>query len=105
MANDRANSPALRPTGVALPFCTVPSVLIFTLAGCPFCVRAKALLDTKGCRYREVDVSSDWEQRASVSSRTGHRTFPQIFIGDRFIGGCDELHALDRAGRLDPLLA
>jgi glutaredoxin 3 len=81
------------------------SVLIYTLRGCPFCVRAKGLLDSKGRRYREIDVTSDWEERGRISVRSGHRTFPQIFIGDSFIGGCDELYALERAGRLDAMLA
>ena len=80
-------------------------VVIYTLSGCPFCVRAKALFDSKGAPYREIDVSADHGERGKVSGRTGHRTFPQIFIGDEFVGGCDEVHALDRAGRLDPLLA
>lgn len=79
-------------------------VRIYTIGGCPFCVRAKALLGSKGCRYDEVDVSSDPDERARLNGRTGHGTFPQIFIGEEFVGGCDELHALDRAGRLDPLL-
>jgi glutaredoxin 3 len=83
----------------------VHPILIYTLTGCPYCARAKALLDAKGKTYREVDVSADYEERARVSGQTGHRTFPQIFFGDRFIGGCDDLHALDRAGELDPLLA
>ena len=80
-------------------------VLIYTLRGCPFCVRAKGLLDAKGREYREIDVTSDWEERGRISSQTGHRTFPQIFIGDAFVGGCDELYALERAGRLDAMLA
>lgn len=80
-------------------------VLIYTLSGCPYCVRAKALLDSKEAPYREVDVSADFAERSRISSETGQRTFPQIFIGDRFVGGCDDLHALERAGELDPLLA
>lgn len=95
----------LRLTPVELTVRGVAPVEIYTLRSCPFCVRAKALLDAKGVRYREVDVSSDEDGRRGVSGRTGHRTFPQIFIGGRFVGGCDELHALDRAGGLDPLLA
>lgn len=81
------------------------AVVIYTLRGCPFCVRAKGLLDAKKSRYREIDVTGSWEERGRVQARTGHRTFPQIFIDDSFIGGCDELHALDRAGKLDSLLA
>lgn len=83
----------------------MPPVVIYTLRGCPFCVRAKSLLDSKGRSYREIDVTSDWEERGRVSDRSGHRTFPQIFIGETFLGGCDELYALERAGRLDAMLA
>ena len=83
----------------------MPPVVIYTLRSCPFCVRAKHLFDRKKVRYREVDVTSNWDERMKISSRSGHRTFPQIFIGDSFIGGCDELHALERAGKLDPMLA
>lgn len=80
------------------------SVLIYTLRSCPFCVRAKALLDSKGIGYREVDVTLDSDERVAVSRKTRHRTFPQIFIGESFVGGCDELFALHRAGKLDPML-
>lgn len=80
-------------------------VSIYTLRGCPFCVRAMALLDARGQAYEETDVSADPSARAEVCRRTGHPTFPQIFIDDRFIGGCDDLQALDRAGRLDAMLA
>lgn len=89
---------ARRPANLVKP------VLIYTLRGCPFCVRAKGLLDSKGRAYREIDVSGDWEQRGKVQGRTGHRTFPQIFIGDSFVGGCDELFTLERAGKLDAML-
>lgn len=81
------------------------TVVLYTLAGCPFCTRAKALFDSKGAAFQEIDVSADPEERQLVSRRTGHRTFPQIFIGEEFVGGCDDVQALDRAGRLDPLLA
>jgi len=83
----------------------VHPVIIYTLRGCPFCVRAKGLLDSKGREYREIDVTADWDERRRVSGRSGHRTFPQIFVGEAFVGGCDELYALDRAGKLDPMLA
>jgi len=79
-------------------------VVIYTLRGCPFCIRARALLDSKSAHYTEIDVTADYEARTSVSRRSGHRTFPQIFIGDAFVGGYDELSSLDRAGRLDPML-
>lgn len=80
-------------------------VVIYTLRGCPFCIRAKALLDSKSAPYTEIDVTADYAERASISTRSGHRTFPQIFIGDAFVGGYDELSSLDRAGRLDPMLS
>jgi glutaredoxin 3 len=81
-----------------------PVVEIYTLRGCPFCVRAKALLKQKGVDFKEIDVTSNWDERVRVSDLTGHRTFPQIFVGDTFIGGCDELYDLERAGRLDSVL-
>lgn len=80
-------------------------LVVYTLRGCPYCVRAKGLLDSKGRAYEEIDVSADWDARAQVSARSGHRTFPQIFLGEDFLGGCDELYALERAGKLDGLLA
>jgi glutaredoxin 3 len=79
-------------------------VVIYTLRSCPFCIRAKALFDSKAVRYTEIDVTGDYDERDRISRQSGHRTFPQIFIGTAFIGGYDELSALDRAGRLDPLL-
>lgn len=82
----------------------MPPVQIYTLRGCPFCARATSLLDSKGGSYREFDVTGDPEERGRICSRSGHRTFPQIFIGETFIGGCDELYALEKAGRLDALL-
>jgi glutaredoxin 3 len=80
-------------------------VLIYVLRGCPYCVRAKALLDSKAIPYREIDVTADQAERRRLCERTGHWTFPQIFIDDRFIGGCDELVALERRGKLDVLLS
>lgn len=80
-------------------------VVIYTLRSCPFCIRAKALLDSKAVRYTETDVTADYDERARISRHSGHRTFPQIFIGDVFVGGYDELSSLDRAGRLDTMLA
>lgn len=81
-------------------------VEIYTRQFCPFCTRAIALLDSKGVTYTHVDAGMDPEQKAIMVQRgNGARTFPQIFINDMHIGGCDELHALDRAGKLDPLLS
>jgi glutaredoxin 3 len=73
---------------------------------CPFCRRAEALLRQKGViEIVMIDVVLDVKGRADLEARTGRRTVPQIYIGDTHVGGCDELHALDRAGKLDPLLA
>ncbi len=78
---------------------------IYTTPICPFCHRAKQLLDRKGAPYREINVMLKPVTRAEMRERAGGaRTVPQIFIGDRHIGGCDELYALDRKGGLDPLL-
>jgi glutaredoxin 3 len=82
------------------------AVEIYTWRFCPFCVRAKALLDRKGVAYTEYAIDGDEAARAVMAERAeGRRSLPQIFINDAAIGGCDELHALERAGRLDPLLA
>lgn len=79
-------------------------VKIYTTQTCPFCVRAKRLLERKRIPYQEVDVSSDDEARIELTRRTGRRTVPQIFIGDQHVGGSDELHALEERGELDSLL-
>jgi len=73
---------------------------------CPFCRRAEALLREKGVVEIEmIDVVLDAKGRAELQAKTGRRTVPQIYIGDTHVGGCDDLQALDRAGKLDPLLA
>jgi glutaredoxin 3 len=79
-------------------------VTIFTTHFCPFCVRAKRLLDHKGVPYREVDVSFDDELRERMVTESGRRTVPQIFIAGRPIGGFEELQALEERGELDTLL-
>lgn len=83
-----------------------PRVDIYTTFTCPFCYRAKRLLDSKGVKYNEFDITMGGSKRQEMLSRApGARTVPQIFIGDRHVGGSDELAALDRGGRLDALLA
>jgi len=82
----------------------VKPVKIYTTQSCPYCVRAKRLLQKKNVPYEEIDVSGDDEQRMRLIERTGRRTVPQIFIGERHVGGSDELHALDQRGELDSLL-
>ncbi len=82
------------------------SVTLYTSPLCGYCHAAKRLLDRKGIAFTEIDVSAAPERRAEMVQRSGGgRTVPQIFIGDTHIGGFDDMNALDRAGRLDPLLA
>ncbi|MAA98486.1 MAG: glutaredoxin 3 [Stappia sp.] len=82
------------------------SVEIYTRQMCGFCTRAKSLLQQKGVSFREFDATFDPELRKEMIQRTnGGSTFPQIFINETHVGGCDELMALERAGKLDALLA
>jgi len=83
----------------------MPPVRIYTTPICPYCARAKSLLARKGVGFEEIDVYMNPEARAEMTARSGGYTVPQIFIGEKHIGGCDELHALEDAGELDPLLA
>ena len=78
---------------------------IYTTRYCPYCIAAKRLLSQKGVKFTEIDVSADQEERSRMAARAnGRTTVPQIFIDSIHVGGCDELYALDRAGRLDDLL-
>ena len=82
------------------------SVEMYTIPFCPFCVRAKALLRDKGVAFREIDVAQNSTAREEMHTRApGWRTVPQIFIGEYHVGGCEELMALEREGRLDALLS
>jgi glutaredoxin 3 len=84
----------------------VPLVQIYTKSFCPYCWRAKHLLDSKGVRYEEIAVDYGGEERQRMIQRAhGRTTVPQIFIGEQHIGGCDDLVALERAGKLDDLIA
>ena len=83
----------------------MPEIVVYSSDWCGFCMRAKALLQHKGLEFNEVVVDGDPERRAEMQSRSGRTSVPQIFVGDTHVGGCDELYALERAGRLDPLLA
>jgi glutaredoxin 3 len=82
------------------------TVRMYTTPICPYCVRAKSLLKKKGVEVEEIDIYMSNEARQEMQSNTGGaRTVPQIFIGDTHVGGCDDLYALEKAGKLDPMLA
>ncbi len=83
----------------------MPHITVYSTPICPYCVRAKDLLKRKGQTYNEIDVSDDTERAKMIEKAGGRRTVPQIFIGERHIGGFDDLAALDKAGELDALLA
>ena len=85
--------------------CTMLKIEIYSKEVCPYCVRAKKLLTKKGLDFTEIDIAQQTELRDAMSKRAnGKQTVPQIFINDKHIGGCDDLYALDAAGKLDGLL-
>ncbi|XUY28749.1 glutaredoxin 3 [Agrobacterium sp. rho-8.1] len=81
------------------------SVTIYTRDFCGFCARAKALLESKGVDFTEYNATTNPDYRQEMMNKSGGNTFPQIFIGEKHVGGCDDLHALDRDGKLDAFLA
>jgi glutaredoxin 3 len=84
----------------------MPPITIYTKASCPYCHAAKALLRKKNAPFEEISVDGDRNAQAAMAVKAGGRwTVPQIFIGDRHVGGSDDIHSLDAAGGLDPLLA
>ena len=83
---------------------TGPAVVMYTTSWCPYCSRARRLLEAKNVAFEEIDIDSSPEKRAEMQNRSGRRTVPQIFIGDHHVGGSDDLHALEEAGKLDSLL-
>lgn len=78
---------------------------IYSSNYCPFCIRAKQLLDSKGVKYSEINVDGKPDVRAKMARLAGRTSVPQIWIDDTHVGGCDELIALDRTGKLDTMLA
>ncbi|HXP77070.1 MAG TPA: glutaredoxin 3 [Stellaceae bacterium] len=83
----------------------MPRVEIYSTMFCPYCARAKSLLERKGVKYENFDIIEDSSKREEMLKRANGRTsVPQIFINGEHIGGCDDLYALDRAGKLDPKL-
>ncbi len=82
------------------------NIEIYTWSSCPFCIRAKGLLNKKGVSYQEYCIDGDNAAREAMTVRArGSRSLPQIFINNQHIGGCDDIHALDAQGKLDSLLA
>ena len=82
----------------------MPTVTIYTTPSCPYCRRARILLTRKGVTFEEIDASDPSIREAMIERAAGSYTVPQIFIGSRHIGGCDDLYDLDAKGELDPLL-
>jgi glutaredoxin 3 len=83
---------------------TKPAVILYVTGWCPYCQRAKQLLTQKSLVFDEINVDDDAKFREEMMARSGRRTVPQIFIGDKHIGGCDDLFALDGSGELDRLI-
>ena len=83
----------------------MPTITIYTTTYCPYCVKAKDLLKRKGVSWTEISAEDDDVREAMIVKAGGRRTVPQIFIGDTHVGGCDDLYALDKAGKLDAMLA
>ena len=81
-----------------------PKIEMYTKAFCPFCVRAKGLLKGKGMSFIDIPAAMNRGKRAEMNRRSGRNTFPQIFIDGKHIGGCDDIFALERSGKLDVLL-
>lgn len=82
----------------------MPEIIIYTAGRCPYCTMAKRLFERKGATYTEIDIDSRPGLREEVMEKTRRRTVPQIYIGDRHIGGFDDLQAMDMQKQLDPLL-
>lgn len=79
-------------------------VVIYTKHGCPYCTRAKQLLDSKRVTYKEIGIESEPHHRQQMIEKSGRHTVPQIFIDDKHVGGCDDLYELEHQGKLDMLL-
>ena len=102
IARDRFKGVGTCPKGICM---SAPKVEIYTKWGCPYCVRAKALLDAKGVKYDEYDITLGGPKKAEMQDRVpGAMTVPQILIDDVAVGGSDDIHALDHAGKLDAML-
>lgn len=83
---------------------SAPPITVYLTGWCPYCERARHLLNQKGFKFQEVDVGDDPSRRAEMIARSGRHTVPQIFIGERHIGGCDDLLELDASGELEHII-
>ncbi len=83
---------------------SAPHVVVYSTAMCPYCIRAKSLLQTKGVSFEEIRIDIDRDKMAEMMQRSQRRTVPQIFIDDYHVGGFDDMATLDAYGKLDPLL-
>jgi glutaredoxin 3 len=83
---------------------SAPPITVYVTGWCPYCQRARALLTTKGLVFNEINVDDDDKFRQEMIERSGRRTVPQIFIGEKHVGGCDDLFALEDSGELDRLI-
>jgi glutaredoxin 3 len=81
-----------------------PRVVMYATGWCPYCTRARQLLERKQVSFELIDIDGSRELRQQMIALSGRTSVPQIFVGDTHVGGCDDLHALEAAGRLDPLL-
>jgi glutaredoxin 3 len=81
-----------------------PRVVMYATGWCPYCTRARQLLERKQVSFELIDIDGSRELRQQMIARSGRTSVPQIFVGDTHVGGCDDLHALEAAGKLDPLL-
>jgi glutaredoxin 3 len=82
----------------------MPKVVMYATSWCPYCERARTLLERKKVAFEEIDIDAQPNARAEMIKRSGRTSVPQIFVGETHVGGSDDLHALEAAGRLDPLL-
>ena len=81
-----------------------PEIVMYSTRFCPYCIRAKQLLNSKGWAFEEIAVDFDHEKRMEMMQKSGQRTVPQIWIGETHVGGCDDLFRLEREGQLDPMM-
>jgi glutaredoxin 3 len=82
----------------------MPGIVMYATGWCPYCARARALLESRNVTFEEIDIEALPAARAEMIARSGRRTVPQIFIGETHVGGCDDLMDLEASGGLDPLL-